>query len=174
MFEGNGPVEREAAEPDDEPEIRAPILPTQEVLVPTEPACSFPRASHSVFDRFRDFSVETRELFIFNYIVINIGLIITGRQEEEMTRKARGTSNNKSARCKTKRLEDLFRPPYDILFLGSFIEARERAKTINRWLLVNVQNPQEFSCQILNRDIWPNKQIKEIIKDHFVLWQVNY
>lgn len=75
---------------------------------------------------------------------------------------------------KSKRLEDLFRPPRDILFLGSFMEARDHAKTLNRWLLVNVQNPQEFSCQILNRDVWSNKQIEDIVKDHFVLWQVCY
>lgn len=76
--------------------------------------------------------------------------------------------------CKSKRLEDLFRPPCDILFLGSFMEAREHAKSLNRWLLVNIQNPQEFSCQILNRDVWSNQQIQEIVKDHFVLWQVSY
>ncbi|KAK0168780.1 hypothetical protein PV327_002550 [Microctonus hyperodae] len=152
MFEGHAPIaERDNVEPD-EPPVRAPILPTQEVLVPSEPACSFPRASSNVFDRFRDFSVEIR------------------RQEEEMTMRVSG--NKKLSRCKTKRLEDLFRPPYDILLLGTFIEARERAKSINRWLLVNIQNPQEFSCQILNRDVWPDKQIKEIVKDHFILWQV--
>lgn len=71
-----------------------------------------------------------------------------------------------------KRLEDLFRPPCDLLFLGSFLEAREYAKNINRWLLVNVQNQQEFACQILNRDIWSNQQVREIVKDHFVLLQV--
>ncbi|XP_034937286.1 UBX domain-containing protein 7 [Chelonus insularis] len=152
MFEGNGPVGRDAPQIE-EPEVRAPILPTQEVLVPSEPVCSFPRTSNNVFDRFRDFSVETR------------------RQEEEMTRQVSGGISNPVLN-KTKRLEDLFRPPYDILFMGSFSEARDHAKSINRWLLVNVQNSQEFSCQILNRDVWSDKQIKEIIKDHFVLWQV--
>lgn len=87
-----------------------------------------------------------------------------------MTRKASGTRKNMQR--KTRRLEDLFRPPCEILFLGTFLEAREYAKSMNRWLLVNVQNPQEFSCQILNRDVWPNAQIREMIKDHFVLWQV--
>lgn len=87
-----------------------------------------------------------------------------------MTRRVNGV--RKASQARTKRLEDLFRPPCDILFLGSFIEARERAKDVNRWLLVNVQNSQEFACQILNRDVWPNSQIREIIKDHFVLWQV--
>ncbi|XP_011498589.1 PREDICTED: UBX domain-containing protein 7 [Ceratosolen solmsi marchali] len=138
---------------EDEPEVRAPILPTQEVLVPPDVTCSFPRASNNIFDRFRDFAVETR------------------RQEEEMTQRASGARKS-SQRNKSKRLEDLFRPPCDILFLGTFNEAREHAKSINRWLLVNVQNQQEFACQILNRDVWPNQQIREIINDHFVLWQV--
>lgn len=44
---------------DDEPEVRPPILPTQEVLVPPDVTCSFPRSSNSIFDRFRDFAVET-------------------------------------------------------------------------------------------------------------------
>lgn len=87
-----------------------------------------------------------------------------------MTRRVTGMKQ--ISQKKSKRLEDLFRPPCDILFLGSFLEARDHAKNLNRWLLVNVQNPQEFCCQVLNRDVWSNEQIQEIIKDHFVLWQV--
>ncbi|OXU24844.1 hypothetical protein TSAR_015113 [Trichomalopsis sarcophagae] len=157
LFEAGGaaPSSESSARPvvEDESEVRAPILPTQEVLVPPEVSCSFPRAPNSIFDRFRDFAVETR------------------RQEEEMTQRASGA--RKSSSCnKSKRLEDLFRPPCDILFLGTFNEAREHAQSINRWLLVNVQNQQEFACQILNRDVWTNSQIRDIINDHFVLWQV--
>lgn len=101
----------------------------------------------------------------------NIYKIINAeRQEEEMTRRVTGAKH--VSQKKSKRLEDLFRPPCDILFLGSFMEARDHAKTLNRWLLVNVQNPQEFSCQVLNRDVWPNDNIQEIVKDHFILWQV--
>ncbi|KAJ8667175.1 hypothetical protein QAD02_008837 [Eretmocerus hayati] len=156
LFEAGGAVssgEQPSVEYIDDDGVRAPILPTQEVLVPPDVTCSFPRAPSSIFDRFRDFAVETR------------------RQEEEMTQMASGT-RRPSQRSKSKRLEDLFRPPCDILFLGTFNEAREYAKSINRWLLVNVQDQQEFACQILNRDVWPNEQIREIINDHFVLWQV--
>lgn len=46
-----------------EPEIRAPILPTQEVLVPPDIACPFPRNSNNLFDRFRDFAVETSKYY---------------------------------------------------------------------------------------------------------------
>lgn len=151
MFDGSQASEP-LCTPDPEPEVRPPILPMQEVLVPSGPICSLPRLSTNVFDRFRDFAVETQ------------------RQEEEMARKVAGVKQ--ISYCKSKRLEDLFRPPCDILFLGSFMEAREHAKSLNRWLLVNIQNSQEFSCQILNRDVWSNQQIQEIVKDHFVLWQV--
>ncbi|KOC59324.1 UBX domain-containing protein 7 [Habropoda laboriosa] len=151
MFEG-GQASESLRAPEPEPEVRPPILPIQEVLVPSGPICSLPRLSTNVFDRFRDFAVETQ------------------RQEEEMTRKVAGVKQ--MSYCTSKRLEDLFRPPCNILYLGSFMEAREYAKSLNRWLLVNIQNPQEFACQILNRDVWSNQQIQEIIKDHFVLWQV--
>ena len=64
MFESGGPGEADtAASNDAEAAVREPILPMQEVLVPTEPMCAIPRASNSVFDRFRDFAVETRKFF---------------------------------------------------------------------------------------------------------------
>ncbi|XP_015188163.1 PREDICTED: UBX domain-containing protein 7 isoform X2 [Polistes dominula] len=136
---------------DSEPEVRPPILPRQEILVDSEPMFSIPRLP-TAFDRFRDFALETQ------------------RQEEEMTLRVSGLKE--SSQPKLKRLEDLFRPPSNILFLGTFADAREHAKSLNRWLLVNVQDSQEFACQVLNRDVWSNEQIQGIVKDHFVLWQV--
>ena len=53
------------------------------------------------------------------------------------------------------------------------IQAREAGRLSNRWLLVNVQNTQEFQCQMLNRDVWSNIGVKEIVRDGFILWQVN-
>ncbi|CAH1782186.1 unnamed protein product [Owenia fusiformis] len=38
--------------------------------------------------------------------------------------------------------------------------------------MVNIQNVQEFSCQVLNRDIWNNHAVKTIIETHFIFWQV--
>ena len=31
---------------------------------------------------------------------------------------------------------------------------------------------REFPCQQLNRDVWSNEAVRNIIKEHFVLWQV--
>jgi hypothetical protein len=73
---------------------------------------------------------------------------------------------------KRRTLEDLFRPPLDLLFRGSMDAAREQGIRLNRWLMINVQNVQEFSCQVLNRDVWSNPAVKDIITQHFVFWQV--
>ena len=42
----------------------------------------------------------------------------------------------------------------------------------SKWLLVNVQDVREFPCQQLNRDVWSNDAVRNIIKERFVLWQV--
>jgi len=72
---------------------------------------------------------------------------------------------------KSKKLSELFKVPYDIIFNGSFQEAREKAKQDSKWLLVNIQEPSEFSCQVLNRDLWKNKDVKDLIKQNFVFIQ---
>ncbi|XP_029833348.4 UBX domain-containing protein 7 [Ixodes scapularis] len=133
-------------------DVRPPIPPVREVLVEG----SFPygyhvprRATYSVFDGFRDFQAEMR------------------LQEDKMLHGEESPSYKKR-----KTLEDLFRPPLDLMHRGSFESAREVGRTKNRWLMVNVQNVQEFACQVLNRDVWSNATIKSIVSEHFVFWQV--
>ncbi|XP_076448524.1 UBX domain-containing protein 7-like [Babylonia areolata] len=129
--------------------LRAPIPQRHEVLVEEAPKFGFRgrrRAARSVFDGFRDFQAEARQ---------QENMLVTGRSIG-----------------KKHTLEDLFRPPIDITFKGTFHAARDRGKSENKWLLVNIQNVQEFSCQVLNRDIWSNFTIKALVKKHFVFWQV--
>ncbi|KAI8334286.1 thioredoxin-like protein [Chlamydoabsidia padenii] len=75
------------------------------------------------------------------------------------------------ATAKAKRLADLFRPPFDIMFRGGFEEARVTAKEQSKWLLVNVQDPTEFACQVLNRDLWSDGFVKDIVRESFVFLQ---
>jgi thioredoxin-related protein len=72
---------------------------------------------------------------------------------------------------KARRLADLFRPPFDIMYRGSFEEAREAAKDNSKWLMINIQDPTEFACQIMNRDLWSDSFIKDIIKESFIFLQ---
>lgn len=73
---------------------------------------------------------------------------------------------------KRSRLSDLYRPPVEISFAGPLQAVRDYSKQKNRWLIVNVQDNVDFQCQVLNRDIWSNPKLREIIKKYFVFWQV--
>ena len=46
-------------------------------------------------------------------------------------------------------------------------------QTQKKWLLVNLQDSKEFASQVLNRDVWSNDNIEDIISAHFLFWQVN-
>ncbi|XP_061187541.1 UBX domain-containing protein 7-like [Saccostrea echinata] len=135
---------------DVEDDIRAPIPQRNETLVEDVPVFVLRgrrRQARSVFDGFRDFQAEAR-------------------QQEEMMRP--GTSST----YKKRTLEDLFRPPIDITFKGTLAAAREAGTTLNKYIMVNVQNVKEFVCQALNRDVWSQERVKEILKENFVFWQV--
>ncbi|PKY48998.1 hypothetical protein RhiirA4_404974 [Rhizophagus irregularis] len=70
-------------------------------------------------------------------------------------------------------LVDLFSPPFDIINKESFEETRKRAKIENKWVMVIFQNIKEFACQVLNRDLWPNYAVKEVIRADFLFLQFN-
>jgi hypothetical protein len=39
--------------------------------------------------------------------------------------------------------------------------------------MVDIQNIGEFACQVLNRDLWNESAVKEVIKAHFLFLQVS-
>ncbi|CAO3685233.1 unnamed protein product [Umbelopsis ramanniana] len=85
-----------------------------------------------------------------------------------------GRSQSPASSDKTKRLADLFRPPFDIMYQGDFENARNHAKENKKWLLVNIQDPTEFSCQVMNRDLWSEQAVKDVIKESFVFLQYGH
>ena len=40
-----------------------------------------------------------------------------------------------------------------------------------KWIMVNIMNSQELSCQILNRDLWSDKDVQKTIREHFYFLQ---
>ncbi|XP_077147334.1 UBX domain-containing protein 7 [Ranitomeya variabilis] len=137
------------AHPAVEDDVRAPIPQKQEILVEPEVfgAPKRRRPARSIFDGFRDFQTETI------------------RQEQELR-------NGGAVDKKLTTLADLFRPPIDLMHKGSFETAKECGQLKNKWLMINIQNVQDFACQCLNRDIWSNDSVKSLIKEHFIFWQV--
>ncbi|KAM6948487.1 UBX domain-containing protein 7 [Aplochiton taeniatus] len=133
-----------------EDDIRAPIPQKQDILVEPEPLFGAPkrrRPARSIFDGFRDFQTETI------------------RQEQELR-------NGSAVDKKLSTLADLFRPPVELMHKGSFETAKDCGQLENKWLMINIQNVQDFACQCLNRDVWSNDAVRTIIREHFIFWQV--
>nr|POE82726.1 ubx domain-containing protein 2 [Quercus suber] len=86
---------------------------------------------------------------------------------------SRATGGASEATSKSTLLADLFRPPFDLIANLPWSAARDQGKETQKWILVNVQDPSIFDCQVLNRDIWKEPQIKETIQQNFIFLQYN-
>lgn len=70
------------------------------------------------------------------------------------------------------RLSSLYRPPPNLIFNGSFEDAKATSSRDDLWLLVNLQSTTEFASHVLNRDLWSNDDVSQVIEFSFILWQV--
>lgn len=66
----------------------------------------------------------------------------------------------------------LYRPPLDFLFKGLFQDSKSFSSRENLWLLVNIQSKTEFASHALNRDLWSNEAVSQVIKSSFTLLQI--
>ncbi|KAI8918699.1 hypothetical protein BC831DRAFT_482896 [Entophlyctis helioformis] len=83
----------------------------------------------------------------------------------------RGNQDPSGSESRQDRLARLFRPPLDIMFTGNFDEARELARSQSKWLMVTIHDASEFACQAMNRDLWSDPTVKELIRENFVFVQ---
>lgn len=49
----------------------------------------------------------------------------------------------------------------------------QAAKLQKKWLLVNIQADGEFDCHRLNRDVWKDEMVQNIIACNCIFWQVS-
>lgn len=68
-------------------------------------------------------------------------------------------------------LAEMYRPPFEIMSRLPWDQARQDGKDDEKWLLVNIQDPSIFDCQVLNRDIWKNAGIMDTVKENFIFMQ---
>jgi hypothetical protein len=68
-------------------------------------------------------------------------------------------------------LAEMYRPPFELMCQLPWDDARDEGKENVKWLLVNIQDPAIFDCQVLNRDIWKNDQVKDTVKENFLFMQ---
>ncbi len=66
------------------------------------------------------------------------------------------------------RLVNLFKPPTELIFQGDLDDARKQARNSKKYLLITVFDPSEFSCLALNRDLFNDEDVQNLIKEHFL------
>ncbi|KFK22146.1 hypothetical protein AALP_AAs62910U000300 [Arabis alpina] len=94
---------------------------------------------------------------------------VTSVREDSTTS---GTSDVSDSQDSDTRLSSLCRPPIDLLFKGSFEDAKSVSAKKNLWLIVNVQSRTELDSQWLNRDVWSSEAVSQMVETCFILWQV--
>ena len=68
-------------------------------------------------------------------------------------------------------LTSLFQPPANLIFRGTYSEVKANAKNNAKWLLVNIQDSQEFASHMLNRDVWADDIVQNVVQSEFLFWQ---
>lgn len=61
-----------------------------------------------------------------------------------------------------------------ILLTAKLVQARDtvREERPMKWIMINIMNSSEFSCQILNRDLWSDRNVQKTIRENFYFLQV--
>lgn len=70
-------------------------------------------------------------------------------------------------------LSSLFRAPEHLIFHGDLDAAMATGRDAERWILVAIHNADEFACHVLNRDVWSDGRIQELLTGAYVFWQRN-
>ncbi|KAL8688983.1 MAG: hypothetical protein Q9224_004751 [Gallowayella concinna] len=86
-------------------------------------------------------------------------------------RLARATAGASEASSKSRTLAEMYRPPYELMSRLPWDEARQQGKDGEKWILVNIQDPSIFDCQILNRDIWKDHGVMDTVRENFIFMQ---
>ncbi|KAK4540241.1 hypothetical protein LTR36_009646 [Oleoguttula mirabilis] len=165
---------------DPETGVRAPMARTTETLVgPDSDWRGHPgQMNAALFDQLQQRQMPGRGRFpnagIFNQgEAPSIWAEGNADNPEAQAALARATGGASTQGVKSNLLAQLFQPPFDLIAKMAWSEARDEGKESEKWILVNVQDPSIFDCQVLNRDIWKNPQIRDTIKEHFIFLQYN-
>ncbi|KAF3392334.1 UBX domain-containing protein 5 [Talaromyces pinophilus] len=86
---------------------------------------------------------------------------------------ARATGGASETSSKSTLLAEMYRPPFDLMSRLPWDAAREEGRQNERWLLINIQDPSIFDCQVLNRDLWKDPGVRDTVKENFIFLQYN-
>jgi len=90
---------------------------------------------------------------------------------QEQRRRLNPPDSEEAVSAKHHKLAKLFEPPLEIIFNGTFQEARTLAKEESKFLIVNIQKTDEFDCHRMNRDVWKDDTVRNVIMSCCIFWQ---
>ena len=79
-------------------------------------------------------------------------------------------SDDGKLKGKSKALNQMFAPPRDLM-VSQPLHSVQQMCDEQKWLLVNIQRVDEFHCLELNRDVWADETVKEVLRSSFLFWQ---
>lgn len=50
-------------------------------------------------------------------------------------------------------------------------DVRMTGREKKKWIMVNLQDMSDFNCQAINRDIWKDEAVKNLVREHFIFLQ---
>ncbi|KAF2759251.1 hypothetical protein EJ05DRAFT_499665 [Pseudovirgaria hyperparasitica] len=163
----------------DPEEVRAPMARTTETLVGgpgrwDDPDDLNAAVAEQMLARQRQLAQHSRA-GIFNQRTVpssvwdeEEGSASNGTRRRHLSRATGGASE---ASSKSNLLAEMYRPPFELICRLPWDQARDQGKSEEKWIIVNVQDSAIFDCQVLNRDIWKDAQIKDTIKENFLFMQ---
>jgi len=131
-----------------------------ESLNPMIPNEDFPIMDDSLPMMEEDFEEFTSEYVI---PLPSVQDTLLSRAEEEMQNEGRGSSD--------KDEDWMFPPPKDLIVKAPFSRAKELAVEQGKQLLVNLLNVEIFVSHQMNKDIWGNDAVKEVVSNSLVFCQ---
>eukprot|EP00602_Paraphysomonas_sp_CaronLab_P010279 CAMPEP_0185019474 /NCGR_PEP_ID=MMETSP1103-20130426/2081_1 /TAXON_ID=36769 /ORGANISM="Paraphysomonas bandaiensis, Strain Caron Lab Isolate" /LENGTH=366 /DNA_ID=CAMNT_0027549805 /DNA_START=53 /DNA_END=1153 /DNA_ORIENTATION=+ len=75
------------------------------------------------------------------------------------------------SRVEASNVDWMFPPPNHLSFPRNLSEAKKAAMEDKKWILVNIQDHNEFSSHLLNRDVWTNETLVSLVRMNFLFWQ---
>ena len=88
-----------------------------------------------------------------------------------MSQRSDDSYDEVTGRAEEESVTWMFEPPKHLSFTGNFDEAKKLAASDAKWLLVNIQDHDEFASHMLNRDTWVDETVEQVIRTSFIFWQ---
>ena len=104
----------------------------------------------------------------------NNGPVTRGKRNSVSSVFAIGSGTFKAKNKKEATMEAMYARPSGLMFSGTFYELRQKGKLEDKWLLINVQAENFFNSHVLNRDVWSDECIVDMVKCTFIFWQTQH